>query len=294
MQPRARPSSLPRVNHARLNAQQIKEQEAINRERKRQDDFEQDRQRQLIERQKAQYSHVSSAYAPGALSGAPVAAAASGAGARPNVPSGGGPVDDVEITVFVRECDRDAHSFVVRESSLQTAQRGGPMGRPAAEQQYQQPSPTRYGVQQQQQPQAVLAPRVANTPSQQRPAAPHSAPADTSAASRPKMGEVPLYLRQRKAELDAEKLEALRLAEVQREQAKYPPGHRPVSDEERVAILQRLAERKKGLEADLGRLPMRFDTQAVRNRQRQLESELAEVEEAERKFSVKKQLYVPI
>ncbi len=94
--------------------------------------------------------------------------------------------------------------------------------------------------------------------------------------------------------MEAERAEACRLAGLQAEQAKYPPGHRPVSEEERAAILSKLAVRRRELEADLGRLPMRFDTQAVRLRQKQIEGELQEVEEAERKFSVKKQLFVPI
>jgi len=107
-------------------------------------------------------------------------------------------------------------------------------------------------------------------------------------------GQVPDYLLQRKAELQAEKDEARRIADIRAEQSKYPPGHRPVSEEERGEILAKLESRKKELEGEIGRLPMRFDTQAIRQRRGQIEAELLEVEAAQRKFSVKKQLYVPI
>jgi hypothetical protein len=39
---------------------------------------------------------------------------------------------------------------------------------------------------------------------------------------------------------------------------------------------------------------MRFDTLAVQKRRGEIEKEMGEVEEAQRRFSVKKTLYVPI
>lgn len=194
---------------------------------------------------------------------------------------GGGyeaPQDDVEIQVFVRECETDGHSFMVRESALANIGARGQQQQQQHQPAYQQQAP----------------PRGGGATSASRPLAPSAANQPSATPSATKKGEVPMYLRQRKAEMEAEKEEAVRIAEIQREQSKYPPGHRPVTEEERMATLTSLAERKKQLEGDLGRLPMRFDTQAVRNRQKQIEQELAEVEEATKKFSAKKQLFVPI
>lgn len=286
---RAAPAAAPLgPNHHRINAQQIKEQEAINRERRRQDEHAEEKRRQLVERQRAQYAHVPSQYAVGGGDGA---AQQQYPPSFANGARGAAPQDDVEITVFVRECDPDAHSFTLKESVF--AMGGG----------HNPPSPQRGSAYAIANNQATAAPTYRTTalrvarPAAGQPLLPlrssNSAPVDHKAAAATR-GEVPLYLRQRKAELDAEKAEAIRLADIQREQSRYPPGHRPLPEEERTVILTRLAERKKNLEGALGRLPMRFDTQAVRNRQREIEAEIAEVEEAERKFSVKRQIFVPI
>jgi hypothetical protein len=225
--------------YARLNHQQIKEQEAINQERERQLQFEKDKQRNLIARQRSSFEHVSSA----------------GYGTKAVAPRS----NDVEIKVFVRECDPDAKVFRMMESEV--------VPPPGSHETGGRPP--------------VLFGRRATE-------APNSAPSKTA------RGDVPKYLTKRKEEMAAEK-EAMRAeVERQRETAQYPPGHRPVSEEERTAILDKLAARKKELENELGKLPMRFDTQAIKNKRAQIEGEMNEIEAAERKFSVKKQLFVPI
>lgn len=218
----------PAPNHARLNHLQIKEQEALNRQRQQQDAFEAEQKAALIRRQREKYSHVTSHVSQ--------------------------PQDDVEIKVFVRECEPGAQMYQVKESTV---------AKPATQ------------VQQQQNTQRV------STQNQ-------------NPGSAAKRGEVPHYLLKRKAEMEAEKEKIAQQLETERELAKYPPGHRPLEESERQEILQKLAQRKSQLQLDLGRLPMRYDTQAIKSRKNQLEAEMAEVEAAERKFSVKKQLFVPI
>jgi hypothetical protein len=226
--------------YARQNYQQIKEQEAINQERERQQHFEQEKHRNLVARQKQSYDHVAS----------------NGYGTKAVQPKG----DDVEIKVFVRECDPDARMFRMMESDV------------------------------------ALPPQEVDTRpiffGRRASAQAHGDPA--SAQSKGARGEVPKYLQKRKAEMEAEKVAVREEVERQKELSQYPPGHRPVTDEERAAILDKLSVRKKELEAELGRLPMRFDTQAVKNKRAQIEGEMNEIDAAERKFSVKKQLFVPI
>lgn len=230
--------------YARMNYQQLKEQEQINKERVRQEEFATEQKRKLIEQQKSQYRHVQShgygsSQAPS--SGRPTKTAA-------NEPS------DVEIKVFIRECDNDGVSFSISES------------------QALENSPGRV------QDAGGLPPSNST-----------SGPPNTA-----KLGKIPQYLTKRKAEMEAEKAAIRDEVHRQQELAKYPPGHRPVTEEERGAILSRLAARKRELEVELGKLPMRFDTQALRVKKNAIETEMAEVEAAERKFSVKKQLFVPI
>jgi hypothetical protein len=292
--PQAKPS--PAVNHARQNRQQILEQQALNRERVKQDEYDADRKRALIERQKAQYAHA----------GPKVGQAPREEDSAPGVQ------DDVRIDVYVRECDPDRTSYSQLESALKQAAERQQAARQQPQQQRQQAAPAHQAAPaahyQQQQPAALAR----ETPQGRQGSGGRAPPSGGGSAAlglrRPSStndgqqstvgggarGQVPEYLRQRKAELEAEKSEARRIADIRAEQSKYPPGHRPVSEEERAEILARLATRRSELEGDLGKLPMRFDTQAIRQRRGQIETELQEVEAAERKFSVKKQLFVPL
>jgi len=238
-------------NHMRNNAQQIKEQEQLNRERAQHAEFVKEKKDQLVTKQRQQFEHVKSA--------------GYGVADVPQTPN-----DDVEIKVYVRECEKDAHQYSILESvALKHARPPPQPDRPVRANSGSALKPILHG-------------RRANT----------NTPPDPKPAS--VRGEVPQYIQRRKAEMEAEKAAVEAELARQKEQAKYPPGHRPVGEEEKAAILEKLAQRKKELQAELGRIPIRFDTNAIKQRRAQFETELAEVEAAETKFSSKRQLFVPI
>lgn len=247
----------PNISAARLNYAQIKEQEQLNKERVRNEEYKQERQQALVQRQRSQFDHVTS-HGYGTT-----------AAQKPTIQKASN--DDVEIRVFVRECDPDAQVFSFFESQAQ----------PNAQ---APPAQPRVSGRAQPAPGTVMFGRRASAERAQQ-------PQSRDQAAR---GEVPAYLVKRKAEMQNEKDMIVAEMERQKELAQYPPGHRPVSEEERRAILDKLAQRKKELENEIGHLPMRFDTMALRQKRQQLESEMAEVEAAQQKFSVKKQLFVPI
>lgn len=223
-------------SHSQLNRLQLKEQQQINRERKALDEAEQQRKLSLQQQQKSKFDHVRSH------------------GYGKDQPKGQvSNDDDIEIKVFVNECDENRRMFTIMESSATQAAEAKvlpPIQKPK--------SPS------------VSLPPVANR------------------------GVVPDYLLKRKAEMKAEKDAIEQELARQAEAAKYPPGHRPVTEDERLDILEKLSQRKKELQMELHKLPVRFDTQAIRQKKLQIETEMAETEAAERKFNSKKQLFVPI
>lgn len=257
-----RANSSTRVNHFKLNHQQVKEQEALNRERVRQDEYEKERMARVQQAQKSKYNHVQ----PTVNRQGQVAQA-------PANERGGSNSDDVEITVFVRECDENAHMFRIMESAAKqsSSPARGPGGAGSG------------GV--------GARPPLGNN-SNVRSAS--SAPKFGGAEPPAQRGTVPEYLRQRKAEAAAEKALVERQRQEDAERSKWPPGHRPMLEEERLELLARLEKRKKELEYDLVRIPVRIDTLAVQRRRQQIETEMSEVETAITKFSVKKQLFVPL
>lgn len=283
-----------RQNAAQLNRMQIREQEALNRQRQSQDDAEARREAQALRRTQAQYDHVTShGYGRGgaagaspagpssSASGASAAAAASGGGnaRRGSANAGVGQGDDVHIKVYVRECDEDAgQSFSYRE--------GGSAVTRAA-------------------PASGGAPRAARSfagspahPQQANPSVRASAPvgggAKTDDAVAPNRARVPRYLQQRKAEMAAEKAAVAAEAELQRQLSQIPPGHRRVSEEEKADTLRRIDERQHELEAQLAKIPIRFDTQSIQQRRRAIEDELRELDTRRSKYSTKNPLYVPL
>ncbi|EPY23010.1 hypothetical protein STCU_07948 [Strigomonas culicis] len=89
--------------------------------------------------------------------------------------------------------------------------------------------------------------------------------------------------------------EAVRDAAARKEEeARIPPGHRLVSEEEKAATLVRLEERKKELETELGKIPIRFDTVSIQNKRKAIETELQQIEAAKLKHQTKKPLYLPL
>jgi hypothetical protein len=309
----------------RLNVQQVREQQQLNRERRAQDEAEAQRSSQRVARSKAAYAHVQPRVV-GAGGGGGGAAEAEAIAEQQAAQRGGGAVDDdVEITVFVRECEPDGGVQRAMESDLLRAiAREAPLASTSLNTPTLPPirgssrgaaaaaagagaggarAPSVGPKQQQQQPQRTPMRNVGingdGAPSQAQAAA-VAAGASGAALRKPEapagktLGAVPDYLRQRKAELQAEKDAAARAIEEERERSRHPAGHRLVSEDERVVVLGRLDARKAELERDLARLPMRFDTIAVQRRRAEIEKEMGEVEEAHRRFSVRKQLYVPI
>lgn len=283
----------------RLNAMQVKEQEQINRERKAQDEAEAARAASRVAKSKAQFSHVSSKVV---IPGVNVA------NMNGELPSSShtyqAPEDDVEITVFVRETERDGGVQKMMESDLlRLNERDYNSGFSSNGSGAAAVKKNTFGLPQQQQQQTReplrlnnannSQPRSLQQQQQQQPRSSSSTHHKPSAPDGNKLGSVPDYLRQRKAELQAEKDAAARAIIEEQERNKHPVGHRPVSEDERQAVLAKLDARKLELERDLARLPMRFDTLAVKNRRTEIEKEMSEVEEAHRRFSVKKQLYVP-
>ncbi|KEG10679.1 flagellar/basal body protein [Trypanosoma grayi] len=258
------------TNAARQNYLQIREQQQLNRERAREAMIEKQRADEIIQRQKAQFNHVSS-HGYGNL-------------------RGGG--DDVEIKVFIRECDGDrAQSFSFMENdATQKRCAAEPAAKPRPAQQLQQQRAPRGPTN------AVNAPRgptnATNAPRGLTNAT--NAPRGLTNAGSVPRGAVPKYIVQRKAELAAEKDALQREVERQKEVAKYPPGHRPITEEERQETLAKLASRRRELEVELNKIPIRYDTQSIRARRGKIENELSEIDEAERKFSSTRQLFVPI
>jgi hypothetical protein len=118
---------------------------------------------------------------------------------------------------------------------------------------------------------------------------PRTAPVDPSIPPPPphRAGAVPEYLQKRKQEIQAVKDEIVRVARVEAEKAKYPPGRRPMTDDEQSAVLTELKAKQIDLESKLQRIPMRFDNPSLQRRRKETEDEIAQVEADIRKYSRK-------
>ncbi|GET85380.1 hypothetical protein, conserved [Leishmania tarentolae] len=260
-------------NAALLNRLQIREQEALNRQRRMQDDAVARREAEALRRTKAQYNHVHShGYGRAGSAGG---GGADFANARCAAPSDSRDTSgEVQIRVYVRECDDEAsQSFCYREATTANA--------------------------------------TSNTDPRSRASASTSA---TSHVARrgdgggggggvttaslgvvaPNRARVPRYLQQRKAELAAEKEAIAEEAERQRQLSLIPAGQRRVSAEEKADTLRQLDERQQELEAQLARIPIRFDTHSIQQRRRAIEEELREIETTRNKYSTKGTLFVPL
>lgn len=248
------------MNANRLNRMQLREQQELNRQRALVEETDERRFVAARAQGKQQYQHVSS----------------SGYGRDHHPPSNGRRAsvgDDVQIHVFIRECDGDAsQTFSYWENSAEElGGRSVPIQRAA-----------------------VGTPQVGGPLRGGGVAVPGAPSPAGSTLGTPRRGKVPRYLQQRKAELQAEKdlLEEERQRQV--ELAKIPSGQRLVSEDEKATTMARLEERQRELETQLGKIPIRFDTQSIKNRRRNIEQELAEIEETKLKYGTKKPLYVPL
>ncbi|CAJ1985611.1 Calmodulin binding protein [Leishmania donovani] len=277
-------------NAAQLNRMQIREQEALNRQRRMQDDAVARREEEELRRTKAQYDHVSSHGYGRAGSGA-----AAPSGSR-------GASDEVQIRVYVRECDEEAsRSFSYREdtaanSTSHTGPRSGASASTSAASHV-----ARRGVN-------GALPPIGSSGRLGPPRAPGARAAsgggggtsDISGGAAscgvvaPNRARVPRYLQQRKAELAAEKEAIAAEAEKQRQLSLIPAGQRRVSEEEKADTLRQLDERQQELEGQLARIPIRFDTQSIQQRRRAIEEELRQIETTRNKYNTKGTLFMPL
>ncbi|KAL8563940.1 hypothetical protein ACOMHN_059370 [Nucella lapillus] len=95
------------------------------------------------------------------------------------------------------------------------------------------------------------------------------------------MGEVPAYLKQRQKQWKREEEEKI----ANTPDPAMPPGHRTLPENERLETLAILQTKEKELVRGLAALPIGMDTVRVRNKRKELENNLAELEEALRIFS---------
>ncbi|CCW64211.1 unnamed protein product [Phytomonas sp. EM1] len=237
-----------------LNRLQIREQQELNRQRKIQEEADKRQHAEAIARSKAQYSHVR----PQVF--------AQPEASDPTTAPNDGPNGDIQIHVYVRECDGEsAQKFTYRERRSLTGK---------SEVTRMHPVPT-----------------ATATSNREEVSSPSAGLASSSTLS---LGRVPRYLQKRKAELQAEKQAIEDEAQRRRELAKIPPGCRLVPDQEKVETLKRLEARQEELEMQLSKIPIRFDTHSIKMRRRNIEEELAQIEVDKLKYSLNKTLYVPI
>ncbi|AIN95127.1 hypothetical protein LPMP_010260 [Leishmania panamensis] len=287
-------------NAAHLNRLQIREQEALNQQRRVQDEVVARREAEAVRRTQAQYNHVAShGYGRvGDHSGARVGngGAAASSGSRSTSA-------DVQIRVYVRECDEEANqSFCYRESATAsvTSSTAGPRSGASVSTSVASHGAGR-GV-------CGVLPPISSPGRRGAPCTPGASAAssgggrtaDMSAAgtlygvTTPNRGRVPRYLQQRKAELAAEKEAFAAEAERQRQLSLIPAGQRRISEEEKAVTLRQLDERQQELEGQLGRIPIRFDTQSIQQRRRTIEEELRQIEVTRSKYNKKGALFVPL
>ena len=193
------------ANPHRMNAMQIKEQEALNKERQRQDEYNAERQTRVTQSLSAPYQQVGSrvnttGQAPKPTRAQAVEQQQQQMQHHSTVTKQKGSTDDVEINVFVNECADHGTMFSMMESAGKQLSPNQKDGSP-------------YGVHK--------AP-VQNTANSNRaPLARSNAPNTTPGQVH--RGEVPKYLQQRKAQAQADKDEIDRIKAEDAEKAKYPP-----------------------------------------------------------------------
>ena len=66
--------------------------------------------------------------------------------------------------------------------------------------------------------------------------------------------------------------------EMDKEQAKCPPGTRRMGEEERLQLLAELKDTKKTVEAEIMKFPITMKTMAIRRRKEELEGQVAKID----------------
>lgn len=80
---------------------------------------------------------------------------------------------------------------------------------------------------------------------------------------------------------------------MEEEQAKFPPGTKLLSEDERVTTLSSLKETQKQILTLLEKMPLSMKTLSIQNRKAELEKKLEEIENAIHQFS-RKQVFIKI
>lgn len=265
----------------RLNRLQLLEQEKLNRNRKVAEEVEAARLNKKMKFTKAKFDYVPSTASTGFTSR--------------NHPS----AEDAEVRVHISECGGQvARSFAYRESEAlanidaQTSQKeitsrmppispGGSSKAPARKSYYNS---------------SCIVTSNSGSPFSMGFVAPSYSLAQTCAPGEKdgsKLGYIPRYLSQRKAEIAGAKLAFKEEKERLEQEAKIPPGYRLVSEEEKATTIEEANQRLIELEVALRKIPIRFDTQNIRNKREKIELEMDELEQTKIKYSTKRPLYVP-
>ncbi|XP_071952056.1 uncharacterized protein [Antedon mediterranea] len=94
-------------------------------------------------------------------------------------------------------------------------------------------------------------------------------------------GEVPKYLRERQRQWEEDEMERLRSIP----DPEMPPGHRMMPRDERIKTLNILKDKEKELQLQLHKVPLNAETLRARTMKTEIETKIAEVEEAIKIFS---------
>lgn len=99
-----------------------------------------------------------------------------------------------------------------------------------------------------------------------------------------KRGEVPEYLRQRKAQLQAEKDMLVAQERARKAQDEIGVGMVKLTEAQKTMVLDRLNEREEALKDELTRMPLRFDTLRMQTRKNEIADELEAIEKTRPRF----------
>lgn len=96
-------------------------------------------------------------------------------------------------------------------------------------------------------------------------------------------GKVPQYLEKIKEEMKSTE----ERRQEERAKARMPPGTRLMTEDERISTLEELQRQKREISDMLFSIPLSCKTEALKNRKRELEAKLIEIERAVTTFSRK-------
>jgi len=94
-----------------------------------------------------------------------------------------------------------------------------------------------------------------------------------------------LYLQRIKQQVAEEERRVADILDLNRKSDDAPPGHRVMPDDERQEIVDLLQARKRELDKQHAKLPLRIETDSQRRRALELERNLQDVEDNLQKFS---------